>query len=424
MSRRKTPFPSLILRQNINSFSSWSKNRFASKRFVKKFSGLSELRYNRSMMDVGGKKIDFKKVNRQRISILCANAENVTSMATFLSERGFTVEVSTTPSDYYAKLGEGAPGIALVSTQIDGMMAKMMPDFVNRRFGMPAILFQEDTSVPGQPDLTAMALNPGIFPMNGKDPVQLIHHIENLEEEYERRCKGLPPMPTPEAGKPETLTSEGVFEVLRSAFAPTQIVIKDDDVLTLHTCKVADPAGKGFFVFAFPVRNSETHLDQALLILETKIREVAGGDAQIEHFVKGVPAAFYRELMKNSDEIVTGMIGDCEMLLAYFKNRPEEREKVDEKFEVAGELSLVPMEEWWTRMPMPVHAYVWLQRNGKRILYVRPGHLLRKKSFDRFVQKGFMSMGIDTVDLETYKKIREIVHLSRAASDEEETEAA
>lgn len=374
---------------------------------------------------VGRSRIDFKQMNAKRISILVANPENAGRLVDYFSRHQYEIQVSSDASALYAELCEkGAPGFVFVSTQIDGPMAKMMPDFVVKRFRVPVILFNESKDLPLPPTLSPQSLPPEIIPANEMEPDQLLHTLENFDEVYKarlaERASGARPADPVLESESETAPefdlelalsskSEQVFRLVKEAFVPGDVPIVEEDVLTLHACKVADPTGRGYFVFAFPVRSGEHQPDQALVILESRVREAAGEGAVIENLMEAVPARFFRELKERSDEVVEGRLGDMEMVLLYFRNRDDVAEPVTR---LADDKCLIPIEEWWCRLPLPCHTYVWLERNNKRILYVRPGDCLRPESFERFRRKGLQHLMVEATDFPHYRRIREMVHIA------------
>lgn len=364
-------------------------------------------------------------MNPKRITILVADPANVGRITDYFTRHQYAIDITTDASSLYGQLCEkGAPGFVFISTQIDGPMAKMMPDFVVKRFRVPVILFNESKDLPLPPAFSPQSLPPEIIPANELEPEQLLHTLENFDEVYKARLaeraagsKSADPLiDSPEAEKAQfdmelalTSKSEKVFHLVKEAFEPHAIGVKDDDVLTLHACKVADPSGRGYFIFAFPVRSGEHQPDQALVILESRVREAAGEGALIEHVMEGVPARFFHELKSRSDEVIEGTLGDMDMILLYFRNRNDVAEPATK---ISDRNCLVPMEEWWCRLPLPCHTYVWLERNNKRILYVRPGDCMRVESFERFRRKGLEHLMVDANDFPHYRKIREMVHIA------------
>lgn len=366
--------------------------------------------------------MDLSQINRARVTILCARSENVSALAGFLNEKGFVVDVTTTPQDFYARLSdEKKPGLAMISSQMDGLMTKMMPEFVAKRFGAPVLLFEESLELPSPEDSPATLL-PEVIPLGRVSPEELLAQIQGVEQIYESRYtaglsgqKSQPRHVRPEPEKEKgPVVSELVFEKLKKALTPSTINVSDEDVFTLHTCHVRDPKGRGYFIFAFPIRGDEKVLERTVAALEEKIRETVGADAKIERLVQGVPARFYQELMSRSDEIIAGQVDGCEMVLAYF--RDPVANYVEPEVKVSGENFLVPVEEWWTRLPLPCHAYYWMEKNKKRLLYIRPGDRLREETFERLTSRGASHMAIEANDLEAYSKIREIIHMARAAA--------
>lgn len=376
---------------------------------------------------VGRGKLQFSQMNRQRISVLVAEEANADPLRSFFEGHGYLVEVFTEASKLYNGLCKnGPPGFVFVSTQSQGPMSRMMPDFVVKRFKTPVFLFREDPARPpleGEP--SAASLPPEIVLALDHEPDQILRTMTSFEDLYETRLKNGPApergeerarpsrdeTPSPAAGGPSR--SESVLQRIKDAFEPRPVEMAKDDVLTLHACRVSDPDGRGYFVFGFPARAGEDAdgLNEALLILESRVREAAGESAVIEHLVQGVPAPFFEEIRDRSDEVVSGKLGDHEMILLYFRNREEI--KTPETRPLPAEI-LVPVEEWWTRLPLPCSAYVWLELNDRKILYVRSGDRLRDESLERFRRKGCTHLAVEVDDFEHYLRIREIAMVAFA----------
>lgn len=348
--------------------------------------------------------------------MLVADEANAASMRDFFQAQGFTVEVFSEASKLYDALCKnGPPGFVFISTQADGPMAKMMPDFVVKRFRTPVFLFREDPQAPSVHEPSASILPPEILLAADYGHEQLLETLQKFEEVYETRLRGPAKPETEKTALPaqkEASRSEEVLRLIKEAFVPDNVPVAEDDVLTLHACKVSDPSGQGYFVFAFPCRGEQKDFDQAMLVLETRVREAAGDSAIIEHLAQAVPANFFKNIQSHSDEVISGKLGGWEMVLLYFRNR---KEVAEPEAQILREDVLIPVEEWWTSLPLPCSAYVWLQLNGRKVLYVRSGDRLRVESFDRFKVKGHSHLAVSASDFDHYLKIREIVRVALAA---------
>jgi hypothetical protein len=112
-------------------------------------------------------------------------------------------------------------------------------------------------------------------------------------------------------------------------------------------------------------------------------------------------------LTEKASESVLGNIEGQQVAVRFF----EFIDAVEEmKAEIASDaVVLVPLEDWWTEVGLPCHAYYWMPQNGKRMLFVRPGGKLRLESLDRFQNSGVPTLAVDPTDFEAFRKMRNLV---------------
>lgn len=368
-------------------------------------------------------KLKFDKLNPRRISVLVQDERHGAPFKAFFEGHGFQVDVSSEATQLYDTLcAGGPPGFVFVSTQAEGPMAKMMPDFVVNRFGTPVFLFREDPTGFSLGEPSAGVLPPEILLAADLDREQLLETLKTFEDVYQARLKSKPgeaqapievqgPVSADEPAK-TSAKSEDVLRLIRELLLEQEISVTSSDVISLHACKVSEPAGQGYFVFGFPARRGEADLTPAIEALEARIRETAGEDVVVEHFAQGVPANFFENIREHSDEIIAGTLSGVEMILLYFRNR-KDIEHPESK--VQSENILVPIEAWWMNMPLPCSAYVWMQLNARKVLFVRSGDRMRAEAYERFTGRGHSHLAVSVDDFEHYLKIREIVHVALAA---------
>ncbi|MBX3032401.1 MAG: hypothetical protein KF865_00625 [Bdellovibrionaceae bacterium] len=365
-------------------------------------------------------RLDPSRLDTRRVTILVSNRENLAPYLERFLHHNYKVEVTTDATELYVLLcRDDNPGFVMISTQIEGTMERMMADFVAKRFRVPVLLFEE-TLQDSRPGVSAEAVGPHVRPIGRPEPESLVQMLREfdfsgmkkwsftLAPEAETKQEFRMNDAAEAAARP---CSERVFVKLREVVEKTSGPLRAD-VMALHACRVDDPEGRGYFVFAFPALDSSAEPDEALLILESRVREVAGPGAAIECLVQAVPGDFFEKLRERSDEVVDGRVGDREMILLYYRNR-QQIEEADTR--VVNENFLVPVEDWWVDLPLPVHTYVWLEKNKRRVLYVRPGDRLRPEALSRLKSRGIGHLAIDPADLIQYQRIREMVHVARNA---------
>lgn len=378
-----------------------------------------------------GTRVRLDLINQKRVTILVVDPKNATVYVDEFSSQGYTVEVATDPSNMYAMLCEnGPPGFLMISNQFESAMAKMMPEFCVKRFKIPIFLFRETMDLPA-PEMNEKMFGPDIVPLEDASPANLLKNMENFEQICRARLaakvekemaanmkdEGAPaaePGPPSESVNFENRSPDQILVRLKENLNLRDVLLEAQDVLTLHSCKVSNAAGRGYFIFAFPVRDKDHQTAPSLETIKEIIGEVFGSQVQIEDLGLPVPEGFFSALLEGADELASGTLGPQELFLVYYRNKSDVEEP---EVRMIGDNFLIPMEEWWTRLPLPVHTYVYFERNQKRLLYIRPGSSLRREAFRRFQRKGFIFLAVDPVDFASYRKIRELVHVSNATGE-------
>lgn len=356
-------------------------------------------------------KICFHSLDRKRVHLLCSRVENGEQVAQGLSERGYVVELSTSPQEFYQRVSVGKPGFAMVSTAMEGEMAKLLPDFLTKRFQVPVILFKEHESSPEPKDFMPGPLVPEIQLSEGSGVGDLNKMLEGFEERYALEVEGLGKKPVADAPKAVSKvfkTADAIFALLEQRVTKRPVALNPDETLQVHSYSVPDPEGKGAFVFAFPCPDV-IGFEDTLLALENMIREQLGEGTTIENMVESVHKDFYQSLSSNADRVIQGTMDGCELLVAFFGHPTEAPAASDTK--LGNGAWLVPVEEWWTQLPLPCQAFVWMEKNQRHVLYIKTGARLRGESLTRFRAKGFMFLSVSQNDYENFKKIRELARL-------------
>lgn len=357
-------------------------------------------------------KINFQTLDRRRVHLLCSRVENGEKVAQGLSDRGYIVELSTSAQEFYQRVSVGKPGFALVSTAMEGEMAKLLPDFLTKRFHVPVILFKEHESSPEPKDFMPGPLVPEIQLSDGSDLADLGKMMEGFEERYALEVEGLikvaSPVTTSKTPSKVFKTADAIFALLEQRVVKRQIALNPEEALQVHSYSVPDPEGKGAFVFAFPCTDVIGFQD-TLLALENMIREQLGEGAAIENLVESVHKDFYQGLSSNADRVIQGTMDGCELLVAFFGHPTAAPAEGDTRLENGS--WLVPVEEWWTQLPLPCQAFVWMEKNQRHVLYINSGARMRSESLTRFRTKGFMFLSVANGDYESFKKIRELARL-------------
>lgn len=192
--------------------------------------------------------------------------------------------------------------------------------------------------------------------------------------------------------------SEGSFALVSNQYDADLLKVMPDFIVAKFGCPVV--------VFSEVLTGKRKSF--AGMPNKDEVISVKGGFQQIHH------------TMKNYENIVSKQkavsVTEAEEVGLFSLALPEQDEEdiSDEIFD-EGDHSFVPIEYWWVQNPMPCKAYLSLEKNEKKILFIHEGERLRSEAFDRFMGKYYSHLAIEKKDKVKFLEYRKLLSLQDAA---------
>lgn len=367
------------------------------------------------------RQIDFDKLNRRRISILCKSPGGVTSIKEHLESKGFLVEVETSVTNFFTLLCDQQPGFALVSRNLEGSMAKQLPEFLQKRFKIPVMLFQEvePSSVYGEDPnevkstkATQSRPSAEIIHLKSSRAEDLENHINEFENHYLNslsKSKILNPNISAN-DRPQGAYPKAWSRLKKSIeLAKGELSLTNPNLhLDLYNVKVRDSFSENLILIALP-EGSHEEKNKALQKIEFELKKESEEVGEIQAVPENLANALFGDLCKKASDSISGHLLGYEVQISIFSQIHEPDET---SVSIFGSHFLVPIEDWWTTHGLAFHAYLWLAINHKKILYVKRGGRLTQRSLENFRKYNLNSMMINAEDMPTYRSLRQIVALA------------
>lgn len=367
------------------------------------------------------KQIDFDKLNRRRISILCKSHSGVISIKEHLESKGFFVEVETSVTNFFTLLCNQQPGFALVSRNLEGSMAKQLPEFLQKRFKIPIMLFQEVETNSIQCEnpievksskILQNSTTAEIIHLKSSSAEDLENHINEFENHYLNSLSKLKKTAPPSATLERQLEAyPKSWSRLKNSIEPVngeQGSSNHSTHLDLYNVKVKDPFSENLILIALP-DGSHEEKNRTLHKIEIELKKESDEVGEIQAIPENLAHALFGDLCKKANDSTSGMLLGSEVHISIFN---EVHEPDETSVSIFGSHFLVPIEDWWTTHGLAFHAYLWLAINHKKILYVKRGSRLSQRSLENFRKYNLNSMMINAEDMPTYRSLRQIVSLA------------
>lgn len=375
---------------------------------------------------VAKKLIDYTKFNSKRISIVCRNVESVNHLVHYLTNEGMQVEVETSPFVLHKKFKSTPPGFVLISNEhanpANAIEGQNFVDYLQKKYKVPVLSFKEMTLSRIRTPLTPREAAPEnedekrqrkLDEEHSSNEVQrLAKEIQAYREEFARTLENPKSeeslLHDPYDGLPERLTS-----LLSSQIDKKTLQFEEQDQLKVITLRVHQKNESGCFLFALPLRD-EKSFQITLSHLKTLIQMESGQELEFEASQHIIHPRIYQQMEKNSLVSLEGTLQNQDFLMSYFA-RPSEV-ITDETLVEKAEMFVVPLEKWWTQIPLPFNSYLWLEKNNKKLLYIREGELMRLEAYERFQAAKSNRMWLTPDELQKYSHLRELLILSGLSS--------
>lgn len=357
--------------------------------------------------------------------ILCQSPDNVTDIKLQLESKGYRVAVEISVTNFMIHIEQNKPGFVLISKSLKSGMALQLPTFLQKKFKVPVMMFTERSvnahlnehinSGENQPEeksstsqsisVTSKHKEPEILNMQSEAAEDVVDKLSNFEEDYKKQFWSASPAEVKIADKAISTIQDNILKTKDVAW-------NDEKELELHSLKVKDPSGEGYFIVALP-EVPEAEKEKLIADLEAQVQEHLGIEAHIEKLTNKVKFKQYKKITENSSKVLKGMFGEQEIILAFTQEIPEADLTA---VQVMEDAFMVPIEVWWTEIPLNFRVYHYMPVNNKRLLYVKPGRMLQPETLDRFSRKGVKKMLIPAEEIDAYRRLQELALVSRASS--------
>jgi hypothetical protein len=370
--------------------------------------------------------IDIENIDRRRISILCKSHHNIDGIKDFFKAKGFRVDIETSVTNFFSHLQDIRPGFVLVSKSIESSMAKELPEFLQKKFKIPVILFQEiipeiptdnEKSQHTKNDLTVNKVNvSGIVHVGSNSEIEIHNELLSFESLFEKMTleKEVAKELSPSNIKKDFELGHLVMNQISQQIEINDISFNEVEKIQVFSFCVQDPQGEGHFFFALPVKPDQKDTFDTIKKLATDITNSLGIDAKIENVSTKVNHSLFKDLQKKSDRAITGFFGSQEISVSYFEGSPA---RMEEEISIKGSSFLVPVEQWWTHLALNFRAYLWLEKNNKKILYLKKGYPLSESALSKFKDFSVEKMMIHPDDLPMYKIQKRMIYFATLGVD-------
>lgn len=361
--------------------------------------------------------IDFQKVDKKKVFILCQNQDHVGSIALHLEGKGLSVQVETSLTHFFNRLeAESLPGFILVSRLLKSGMGVQLPGFLQRRFKVPVLTFNElkestDTQA------TAEASESPLGPLHSLTP-EIIHvpikasesdiysMIAGFEQQYQQQVEF-----RGENHLPIQIDLNKVDDVKLRLWETSQSLVEEklldwpmEKRLQIHGVQIEGSDYQSLSLFACPVDMKSSEIES---FRERLKQQILLADPQASLKDHNLPLDLSWEhlqyILSAFENFTTGTQNQTEIVLA--NHAALKTERIEPLREPLGGFH-VPVEDWFAEQNLVFNLYLWLERSQKKTLYVKSGRSLRPESLHRFKTKGLKSLLIREEDKDLYQVLR------------------
>jgi hypothetical protein len=339
--------------------------------------------------------IDFDKMDSKKISLLCRHPENISGLVEFLKGKQLEVFVCKNSAEFFQSLSLNKPGFAMISNDVNNSMGRIFPNFIQRKFKIPVLLFSDEQNRAAKETMEKPHSNAAVRALHQTNPEhvhdEIVKFKHNYEAEVSKLAKSQGVAPGQDLTQQRLQRQTQLLGYLRQKFGANEadkqstVSSKIDQLesISISTVKIHDPEGQGCFLFAtaIPADENKESLKKSL---QESLQMLGEKELVVESIEGCVNNEFYQRLKNNSDKTLLGHFGKEEVCVLYYENA-----QVNNWDEISmnEEGYLVPVDEWWSKMPLNFNACIWLAENSKRILYMKKGTVFPESSMLRFKER-------------------------------------
>lgn len=350
------------------------------------------------MMTVKQKPVDYSKVDLKQLAILYSEkTPEVEKVIEYYRSKDMLVWDGASKAELFVHLNKGHVGFVMISAQIDRNLLSQVPGFISRKHSCPIIIFNEDGSSK-KPENYEFAIS--IDFLDKLDPEYTWSFLQEFQNRFEKRWQDI---------YGPQLDSQLLIK-LTQVIRETPEALQTPNEIELSIYRLRSEAQGGYFVFAFPYNKGDVFLEETIDFLK-KLLTDKGETAPLEAIDKKISWDLFKNLTKNSDRTIMGFIENQEMIMSFFNG--DFSAEGNSEIEFIKDRAMIEIEDWWTEIPLNFNAYLWLEKNQRKFIYVRKGDKLRQKSLERFKKMGYKKMAIKKDEIESYRRLKELFNISK-----------
>lgn len=354
----------------------------------------------------------------KKILLLTKNIEKIRSISIFLENKGFAVEIATS----LEQVQQLSARPYAFSIQIRDFIESFQPsarESIKKYLAHIPMYKINDPLL--NPKLAEDLLKIAISNIGKLDPAELEKAQPDLLPIDEEQASNIDLLPNISQFQDINhhvnnldLVAKNILFTLEEQMTKTSTIenLSSNDYLNIAMVKVFDPNNEGCFLLAIPERVDSELFDKQIEKLHRVFSKQLGASIKIEIIEEKVRKEVYDDIKRSSQKVIEGHFDGQDLLVSFFK-LPAEKVKNFETI-IKNEMCLVEVEQWWSKVPLPVNAYIFLELNNKKILYIRNGQAVPNDLSERLNAKSQNHLWIEERELHKYKQFRYLMSLSIA----------
>jgi hypothetical protein len=364
------------------------------------------------LLDVGGdfgmakKHLDNDSLDKKSVIVLCKHQTSVQEMVSALQLKGYEVQVETSATSFFSHIETLNPAMALISRSADSAMKEFLPGYIKKKYKIPVITFPEvettaDTAAAEQ-KIAGTDTKQDIFHLKSHDQRKVSERVENIHKELKSSANNVG---QPVSHKNQIEKTWGKFD----SKVKTSAAFQSQEQLLLHTVRIESAEGDTQMVLALPAGPEFlAHRQKVSQWVAKELRENFGEKASVETVNMQVRTGYFRRMIENAGRRIEGTFDQTEVVLCMYEGIPDS--EIPQWMDHA-EAFVVPLEKWMTEVNLDFPIYLWLEINGKKVLYIRQGSPLTADQYGRLKAKGIGQVLVSPDAVDRYEKRRSILYL-------------
>ena len=354
--------------------------------------------------------INFDQIDTKRISVLCKNIDCVKAITEFLKSKGFEIFIEKNPGSFFQSLNSIKPGFVLISHEMNDDMGRVFPNFIHKKFNIPVLLFHELGKTAALSNANeAQSPISAVKSVKQNKPEFIHEEIRSFQANYQRAMsKYVASAPSSAKNQQKSerhVRQEKLMKKISDKIKIAKHNLEQQDSLRISTMKVQDPNGQGFFLFVIPNQSNQS-------IFEKNLKQDLSLASEPGVAVEGVRGSigqdFYQSLISQSDKVLQGFWGSQAITVLYYA---EAGVSDLSNISVSDGGYLVPVEDWWSRLPLTFNAHIFLKENNKKLLYIKQGDFFPECNL-RLFQKLDCRIFVTGKDFQSFQAMAEIANLA------------